>query len=211
MIKYQNSSRLFTKNALFHIERSSRISHMHWHEAIEFVYVLQGSLEFTLNNNNFTATKGELVAVNSAVVHSFSPLEENTDYYFLVADDKFLKSNGLYSENTVFDFKIHTPEAKRLFDEIICEAEGTDEYSNISTLSILMSLFIYLNRNHTLAKENLPITEEKKITMVRHALVYLNEHYKEKLTVDAIAEALHFSKSYLSHSFKHKISCVLAF
>ena len=38
--------------------------------------------------------------------------------------------------------------------------------------------------------------------MIRRTLVYLQEHYKEKLTVEEIAEALHFSKSYLSHSFK---------
>ena len=133
---------------------------------------------------------------------SFSPSEEGADYYFLVADDKFFKTNGLYGENTVFDFRVNTAEARRLFDEIIRETEKGDEYSKISTLSVLMSLFIYLNRHHSRGKEATPASDEKKVTMVRSALVYLQQHYKEKLTVDAIAEELHFSKSYLSHAFK---------
>jgi len=202
MITYQNPGILFTKNAVFSLERSSRVSHLHWHEAIEFVYVLEGELSFTLNSYAFTAKKGDLVIVNSAIVHSFSPLEDGADYYFLVADDKFFKTNGLYGENTVFDSKINTSEASRLFDEIIRETEKGDEYSKISTLSVLMSLFIYLNRHHSSGKGASPSSDEKKIILVRGALVYLQEHYKEKLTVDSIAEALHFSKSYLSHSFK---------
>ncbi len=202
MITYQNPSRLFTKNAVFSLERSSRISHLHWHEAIEFVYVLDGSLQFSLNSHTFKAEKGELVIVNSAIVHSFFPLEDGADYYFLVADDKFFRTNNLYGENTVFDFKISTSEARRLFDEIIRETEKGDEYSNISTLSVLMSLFIYLNRHHSAGKEKTPPSKQKKITLVRNTLVYIQEHYKEKLTVETVAEALHFSKSYLSHSFK---------
>ena len=202
MITYQNPSRLFTKNAVFFLERSSRTSHLHWHEAIEFVYVLDGSLQFSLNSHTFNAQKGDLVIVNSAIVHSFSPLEGGADYYFLVADDKFFKTNGLYGENTVFDFKICSSEARRLFNEIIRETEKNDQYSNISTLSVLMSLFIYLNRHHSSGNGESPLSEQKKITMVRNALVYLQEHYKERLTVEKVAEALHFSKSYLSHSFK---------
>ena len=202
MITYQNPIIHFAKNAVFSLERTSRTSHLHWHEAIEFVYVLEGSLEFNLNSHLFKAEKGDIVIVNSAIVHSFTPLEGGADYYFLVADDKFFKTNNLYKNGTVFDFKVNTSEARRLFDEIIRETEKGDEYSRISTLSVLMSLFIYLNRHHSQGQDETPFTEKKKITMVRNALVYLQEHYKEKLTVEMVADTLHFSESYLSHSFK---------
>lgn len=202
MITYQNSNIHFAKNTVFFLERSSRRSPLHWHDAIEFVYILDGEMEFGLNGERFTASAGELIAVDSAIVHSFRPISESVDYYFLVADDKFFKANGLYTDTTLFERRIKTDEARRLFLEIIREAEKRDEYSNISTLSVLMSLFIYMNRHHSrIGKETHP-TEEKKIIMVRSALLYIQEHYKEKLTVEGIAEALHFSKSYLSHSFK---------
>jgi len=202
MIRYQTSSHLFGKNAVFFLERSSRTSHLHWHDAIEFVYILSGSLRFSLNGEKFTAAAGELVTVNSAIVHSFTPEDTTADYYFLVADDKFFKTNNLYSDKTFFEKKIKTSESQRLFEEIIRETDKADEYSNVSTLSVLMSLFIYMNRHHSCPQEENHPTGQKKISMVRSTLTYLQEHYKEKLTVKDVAETCHFSKSYLSHTFK---------
>ena len=201
VIIYQNSSQHFAKNAVFSMERCQRTSHLHWHNAIEFVFIVSGELQFSLNNETFLAGEGELVVINSAAVHSFTP-NGAADYYFLVADDVFFKNNNLYSQNAPLEARITSGEAKRLFGRIIEEYERGDEYSNSAILSSLMALFIYLNRNHSLSGGAALPSEEKKIKMIRRAIVYLEEHYKEKLTVEEIAEALHFSKSYLSHSFK---------
>ena len=202
MITYQNSSRHFGKNAVFFLERSSRPSHLHWHDAIEFVYVTRGELKFSLNGEKFSAKSGDLVTVNSALVHSFFPDGDTADYYFLVADDNFFRTNNLYSEDTFFEHKIHTAESERLFCEIIRETEKADEFSKVSTLSVLMSLFIYMNRHHKISGGESHPAEQKKITMVRSALDYVSEHYKQRLTVEMISDACHFSKSYLSHAFK---------
>ena len=37
---------------------------------------------------------------------------------------------------------------------------------------------------------------------MRNTLVYLQTHFREKLTVEQVADAMHFSKSYFSHTFK---------
>ena len=200
MITYQNSSQHFAKNAVFAMERRSGISHLHWHNAVEFVFILKGSLRFSLNNSLFTAHEGELVVINSAIVHSFTP-EIAAEYYFLVADDVFLKTNNLYSK-TPLESRIADDRATELFKKIIEEYERADEYSNTAILSLLMSLFIHLNRCHRGNGDEAPPSEQKKLKMIRKALVYLQEHYREKLSVEEIADALHFSKSYLSHSFK---------
>ena len=202
MITYQNLNNYFQKNAVFFLERSSRRSKLHWHNAVEFVYILSGSLEFSLNGEKFTADEGDLVTINSAEIHAFYPLTEHVDYYFLVADDKFFRTNSLYSETTYFEKRIRTEQAQHLFEEIIRETEKADEYSNISTVSVLLSLFIYLNRHYVRAREEQELAEQKKITLVRNTLLYLQEHYKERLTVEQISEEMHFSKSYLSHTFK---------
>ena len=202
MIMYQNLNTYFKNNAVFFLERSSRRSKLHWHSAVEFVYILSGSLEFHLNGEKFTADAGDLVTVNSAEIHAFYPLTEKADYYFLVANDKFFRTNNLYSDSTYFAQKIRTKQAQHLFEEIIKETEKADEYSNISTVSVLLSLFIYLNRHHTCQQEPLELAGQKKIILARNTLVYLQEHFKERLTVEQIAEAMHFSKSYLSHTFK---------
>ena len=202
MIIYENPSHHFAKNAVFSMERCSRPSPLHWHNAIEFVFILKGGLEFGLNNSSFSAKAGDFVVINASVVHSFMPVSQDTDYYYLVANDDFFKTNNLYSQGTHFDTIIKSEEAIELFRKITAEYECGDEYSNTAILSHLMSLFIYLGRNHATKSEDTPPAEEKKLKMVRGALVYLEEHYKEKLTIEEIADKLHYSKSYLSHTFK---------
>ena len=142
------------------------------------------------------------MVINSSTVHSFSPASDDTDYYYLVANDDFFKTNSLYSKNTEFETVIESVEAKELFRKITEEYESADEFTNAAILSLLMSLFVYLQRNHTSHVEKTPRSEEKKLRMVRGVLLYLDEHYKEKLTIEEIADNLHYSKSYLSHAFK---------
>ena len=202
MITYQNLDKFFNKNAVFFLERSSRISRLHWHNAVEFVYILSGSLGFNLNGEKLVADRGDLVIVNSAEIHSFYPITDKADYYFLVADDKFFRANNLYTDTTYFEKKVHSEQAQRLFEQIIHETKQADEYANISALAALLSLFIYLNRHHASEREEKEPSELKKMTLVRNTLLYLQEHYRQRLTVDQIAEAMHFSKSYLSHTFK---------
>ena len=191
------------------MERCSRISPLHWHNAIEFVYIISGRLKFTINNTAFLAGAGELVVINSSTVHSFMPIGADVDYYYLVANDDFFKANSLYSQGTHFESVIESDEAKRLFKRITEEYERGDEYSNAAILSQLMSLFVYLSRNHNTHPNGAPLSEEKKLKMVRGMLVYLAEHFKERLTIEEIAEALHYSKSYISHTFKEITGCSL--
>ena len=202
MIDYQNPTHHFAKNAVFSMKRCSLISPLHWHSAIEFIFILKGTLAFTLNNNSFLASAGELIVINSSMVHAFSPTTDDTDYYYLMANDDFFKSNSLYSKDTLFETVIESDEAKMLFKKITAEYEHGDEYSNAAILSNLMSLFVHLARNHKTRGENVPRSEEKKLKMVRGVLVYLSEHFREKLTVEQISEKLHYSKSYISHTFK---------
>ena len=202
MIFYQNPDIFFHKNTVFYLERSTRKSKLHWHNGVEFVYVLDGCLDFNLNGEKLVAERGDLVIVNSAEIHAFSPMEDGTDYYFLVADDKFFRTNNLYTDTTYFEKKVHSSQAQRLFEEIIRETGKADEYAHISAISVLLSLFIYLNRHHGDRRAEQAPSEQKKMTLVRNTLLYLQEHYKERLTIAQIAEAMHFSRSYLSHTFK---------
>ena len=202
MIFYQNPSQLFTKNAYFHLERCSRQPSLHWHSALEFLYILEGSVTVNMNGKKVTAKAGEIAVVNSSIVHSTTKAEENFDYFFLITDDNFLKANKLTSDQTNFESLINTDKARELFEKIICESKKEDDFSNAAVLSAIMEFFVYLNRNHTQTKELFPDAEAKKVAMVRATITYLMEHYKERLTIDEIANKMHFSKSYLSHSFK---------
>lgn len=202
MILYQPSTIHFNKNSVFSLMRCQRHSGLHWHSAIEFIYFISGGLEITLNGMTYTPNSGDIIVINSSNVHGFQITKAPVDYYVLLASDDFFISNSLYNENTYFKPLIRSNEARAIFDEIIKEYDKKDEYSNVAILSKIMGLFVLLKRNFVQEDlDSLPF-EPKKIAMVRSAIGYLQENFKEKLTVNEISNALHFSKSYLSHVFK---------
>lgn len=203
MIYFQHSSKHFSKNSAFSIIHTEKGTSLHFHSAVEFMYIVKGELNVTLNGTTYQAREGDLLTVNSAVVHSSKPTDKNIDYYILIANDEFFKSNGLYYENTRFTPLIHSEEVQKIFAEIINEYNGKDEYSNSAITAHALSLFIYLNRHHVENKGTASEVNDKKITAVKKTLDYISDNFKNKLTVDEISNALHFSKSYLSHVFKN--------
>ncbi len=202
MIIYQNPSEHFSNNTAFSLMRNSHNSELHFHGALEFVYLVEGELSITLNGNAHKPQKEELLLINSSVVHGFQALKNPVDYYVLIVSDDFLKKNNLYSENSLYSVQIQSNQIKNLFKEIISESAKSDDYSNLSIISKIIAIFIELNRKRENHKINHELVDNKKLAMVRDTLNFLSENYKEKLTVLAISKHLNYSKSYLSHAFK---------
>jgi AraC-like DNA-binding protein len=43
----------------------------HWHELLEFVYILQGSINVVVDGNTYHAVQGDIVIINSGAIHGF--------------------------------------------------------------------------------------------------------------------------------------------
>ena len=202
MILYQPSTKHFKQNPAFSLMRCARHSELHWHNAIEFIYFLSGGLEISLNGVTYTPNKGDVIVINSSIVHSFVITKAPVDYYVLIASDDYFKNSGLYSDTLYFTPFIKDDNVKSLFEKIVLEYEKKDEFSNPAILSLLTSIFVYLRRNYTCHADKVFPVEKKKINMVRDAIEFIKNNYFDNFMVEDISNRLHFSKSYLSHTFK---------
>ena len=202
MVYYQTSNEFFSKNSLFSLKRYNHGAKLHWHNAIEFMYILKGKLEISMIGRVYTANPGDIVAVNSAVVHETRVLDPALNYYVLIVNEEFFKTNKLYGDKTFFMPIVKTPEARRLFNTIVEEFTSGDELCNVAIASTLMSFFVYMRRNYNCGPEQDSPIDHKKMRLVRKVLNYIQENYKKKITIDELSEELHFSRSYLSHVFK---------
>ena len=69
----------------------------HWHVECEIMRVLQGTLTVTLDEKSFTAKAGDVIFVNSGVLHSGIP--QDCIYQCIVFDmNTFLKNNPVCGE-----------------------------------------------------------------------------------------------------------------
>ena len=51
---------------------------MHWHRAVEIIYMQAGSLDVTVESENFTIRKGDCIVINGNVLHSTKCTSPNT-------------------------------------------------------------------------------------------------------------------------------------
>ena len=202
MIYFQHPSVHFSKNVAFKIFHTENGPSLHFHSAVEFMFIKKGSLKVTLNGKEYLAGEGDLVTVNSGVVHSAKSNGDGLNFYILIADEVFFSGYGLYEETTCFSPIIHSKEISEIFNDIILEYDSENNFKNASITASLISLFITLNKFY---KEENRLEDsicDKRVALIRKTLDYINENYKNKLSIDDIADNMNFSKSYLSHVFK---------
>ncbi|MBO5927721.1 MAG: helix-turn-helix transcriptional regulator, partial [Clostridia bacterium] len=74
-------------------------------------------------------------------------------------------------------------------------------------LSLLISAFVLLRREFVSESNNFLPIESNKVNMIRDAIEYIRENFTKKIVIDELASHLHFSKGYLSHTFKKVTGC----
>ena len=179
---------------------------MHWHEDLQFIYVIGGEIEVVTLSDCIRLRQGEGVFINKNVVHLVR--EVNACHYNnFIFPDRFLK------------FYPGSP-AERLVDKIvghpslplvaICGREGNREVLQglrklraleeqkadaypYEVLCTLCSLWLTFSRAVTLPeKHRLNRTSEERVSAF---LRYIALHYGEDLSLDALAASANVSKS----------------
>lgn len=66
----------------------------HWHEDIELIYVLAGSMNYYINGKNILLTAGDSLVVNSGRLHyGYSDLKEECHFYCILLHPSLLTTN----------------------------------------------------------------------------------------------------------------------
>lgn len=185
----------------------------HWHDELELLFIVEGSLDLKVGYEHFLLKKGDIMLINSDEIHSMRKTEENNivvctyidcnfiyekypDFYEIVAfwpySEAFLKLN----QNKI--------EILRHINNIASSLERGYADNKIITLiySLLKSL-VYCYRVDITNPEGVSfqVTDEK-MDVIYRTIKYLYSNYNHKVNLQEISEQEYLSMFYLSHSFK---------
>ena len=186
---------------------------MHWHEDVQFIYVLEGKISVKTLYDTTAIQAGEGVFINKSVVH----LVEHTGtchYYSFVFPDYFLKfyfgsPAAAFVERIigrdqlpVFAFTADLswcgPVLAILRELVELEKNKTDFYV-YEVLTRLSSLWLVISKNIIL----LPGRSNDALGLRMQAFLnYIETHYDEDISLDCLAESAHVSKSECLRCFK---------
>ncbi|MBQ8592026.1 MAG: helix-turn-helix transcriptional regulator [Lachnospiraceae bacterium] len=202
----------------------------HWHDEVELNIVTKGAALFKANEITKELTPGQGQFVNQNVLHSVHPVDETTpcEFFSIVFHPSFLFGYG----QTFLSSKYLTPilaseELKHiiLLPEIDWQKHILDICKEIADIQDAGEFGCELRVKEKLCALWLAILTQWKIshieegistkqsgnvivdeTRVKKAILYMEEHHSESVTLDDIAAAVHISKSECCRCFKRTLN-----
>ena len=175
----------------------------HTHNHLELFYIVGGKGQFLIEDQLYPVDTSQLVVINPNVLHTEVSLNSQPLEYIVLGVDGIELSIG----NGNGQFCVLTPsegaEISSCLRNILREMElKSTGYEDVCQ-AFMEILIIRLMRSISLSAptESHTSTTNHQCAAIRR---YIDQHFKEALTLDQLAEDSHMNKFYLSHAFKRQ-------
>ncbi|WP_027702840.1 AraC family transcriptional regulator [Metaclostridioides mangenotii] len=189
---------------------------LHWHNEIELIYMLEGSVSVTIGKETFILREGDVIFVNSKEVHSSKKTDDSNKFLTLQIDPKFYnycfpkfkdmgfkyisiydKDNGKNEFNVIRNY---------IADIIWCLIKKDKGYE------LKIGSYLYMIGEHLLSNIHYENIEDKSqnhkysdIIRINIIMDYINENMCRNITLKEVADKYHLNYYFLSHFIKDKI------
>lgn len=185
---------------------------MHWHDSMEILFCLNGEVTVHTEKENYSLSKNQLIVFDSREVHS---IDSASSLYMFLCMHVDKKQLSVYCpELELYNISCHPlplddPKASKYIR--LCQLARELTRTNIRdkstrtmqsdgiSLLMLADLVEYFS-------EYVPpkaISDKAKPNdTIRDIISYVNDHYKEKISLDDIAAQTGFSREYFCRFFK---------
>lgn len=189
----------------------------HWHDSLEMVYVLEGSVTMIYENRKIVLNANEFNIINSQVIHSVVsgknkalvlqvPKEVLKKY---VSDiEAYMFEVDLNPQNEVQQTKLD--KMKKIFTDMYVVYNIQPEGYLLRFNSLLYELLFNLIHSFSIKLTRDKMDKNKrKLEKVDEIMVYVKKNYKEKVSIHDLASHFGYSDDYLSKFFKQEIGMTI--
>lgn len=186
--------------AFHHVILSQTPVPWHWHEALEFDYVAEGTVKVFTSGQVHTFQKGDAFFINSNVLtamedtdgcvmdsHLFDPVFLS-GHYKSVFETKYMNPVLQNRKLDLLPLQGDNPVQRQLLEKLrklsSLQAQKDTEFQTRNLLSEIWLLLLEELKN-TRIDHTPPKNQERILTMV----AFIQEHYPDKLTLQDIADA----------------------
>ena len=189
---------------LFEGENGNYVREKHWHTSIEIFAVMEGSLDFFVNKEEYPLKAGEQIIINSNELHSIHAIEKNKtvvlqiplkqfENYFTA--QRYIRFRG---QEELVDKKLAS--LLRKLYHVYSERKIGYEFRTISIFYEIMYILVKDYRvTETREKD---IRHSRRLDALSKITTYMREHYREELKLSDVAATFGYSDAYLSRMFQ---------
>lgn len=196
-----------------HPKRTYQYVYSHWHKELEISCLFEGEVEFYHGGVGHIVKGRGINIANPKEMHYAIPrkmphkTQREAVGITALIDDSFLRCliPDLDDISFVIQSKKTEDELAEKMDrvyELYCQGESVE--SKVRVFAAVCELIAILIEKCKINKTVVPIKEQKYRERMERIIEYLNEHYREKLSQQELAEKFHFSREYFSKFFKRQ-------
>ena len=211
-------SEVLKKDKVVIRECSDDLADLHSHSFFEFVYVLSGRAEHTIDGRSMILSKGDYFFIDLKSTHAYRKITDDEDFKIInclflpsfidsslekaaglgeIIDNSLVKFASSAASSSVTAGSYHDADGfvGRVINQMLFEyAKKQKGYKDVIR-NLLMCVLIYLLRNDTGLDAG-----SKSITS--YIKEYISENYMHELRLSDISKKLNFSLTYVSLMFK---------
>lgn len=176
----------------------------HAHSYTELFYIIGGDGQFLIDDERFPVRAHQMVIVNPNIMHTELSYEAHPLEYIVLGIEGLEVSIPGTNEGR---YCIYTfPAANKVLNcmqGILREMQDRELEHQMVCQAYMDILVVQLMRNIKVSMSHVSGTSptNRQCASARH---YIEHHYKEKLTLDELAEIVNVNKYYLAHAFKEE-------
>ena len=196
-----------------HIDQNYHSNHsqlLHRHDdQLELLYVVNGTGQYIVDQKSWNVQSGNLIICNPGILHGEVPFSANCmESYCCVLKNIWIENLPAeefltLSQNPVLNFT----EDRQGFEHLLCALKffsACDPPSlpacDLLGQSVLSIVCQKLRKRH----QPDTVLRKKVDYFIDSVISYLNDHYRESITLKELGERFHISHYYLSHIFKEQ-------
>ena len=192
---------------------------VHHHDFYEVNFLVSGDVTYVIESRVYHVKPGQILIINPQELHQvyIEPDAAPYERYMLWIAPSLLQELSSLQTDLCRCFDMSRPHYSNLLDlsaeqrrmipamfEAMLEAQGNSAYgADLLQRNLLTEMMIHVNKLADLPSDN--TADSKTNTMVARVIDYINQYYREPLSLDLLAERFFVSKYHLSHEFNRQM------
>lgn len=211
--KFENPMFYYQADLSYYSKESDVYFPEHWHRTLEFLFVVEGSINYEVEGKKVVLHEKEGIMVNPGRIHSNnSPLGESAIFYYVEIDPSYVSASPYIHQKYVdpvmgpksFDYILLSENdwTKEILDELskpLNEGPSQEMELDIIETSFRLLKIIYKNMKDELLSKDVSSAYENNYNAM---IDFIKNNYGEKISLDDISAAGNVGKTLCAKLFK---------
>lgn len=199
----------YATKIIYHFRRSPGVMAfpLHWHDRVELLHILEGSLEFNCSDHRLTLGPGDICLVSPRLLHSGVAGNQGVLYDVVMFDLQLLGNETdaarkyltpLCQGSYIFEPLVRNDQIRQRLDAIIEAQRDETQLHPLQVIGQLYDLVGLLYKNCVI-RELSALPPQKQFGQV---IDYINEHYTEDISSASLSKQFGHDEAYFCRKFK---------